>query len=157
MVINCSFPLFTPPPPLASPSHCSFSVQGSKTLQSKSLVNSYYSGMHVCVHTHTHMHEHAHLWRSFKHWLTGAKSCRVFLHLKLAWMVLALCMMASSFKSFCLIGSHQIFFNIRRQNPTQPGCVINNFSVMLLWHLRVAFVFPFCMQCPRSRFQPPHL
>lgn len=59
--------LFTNPQPavhsLASPSHCSFSVQGSKTLQSKSLVNSYYSGtdVHARVHRNT---------------LTGIKSCR---------------------------------------------------------------------------------
>lgn len=32
--------------PAASPSSCSFSIQGNKTLQSKSLVNSYYSGTH---------------------------------------------------------------------------------------------------------------
>lgn len=82
VVVNCSFSLFTFPS-LASPSHCSFSVQGSKTLQSKSLVNSYYSGTHVC--THTHLHEHTHLWRCFRHWLIGAKSCRLFQYLKLTW------------------------------------------------------------------------
>uniref|UniRef100_A0A7N6FG29 protein-tyrosine-phosphatase n=1 Tax=Anabas testudineus TaxID=64144 RepID=A0A7N6FG29_ANATE len=37
-----------------SPSPCSFSVQGSKTLQSKSLLNSYYSGTHLNTYTHTH-------------------------------------------------------------------------------------------------------
>lgn len=52
MVVNCSFSLFTFPS-LASPSHCSFSVQGSKTLQNKSLVNSYYSGIHTCTNTQT--------------------------------------------------------------------------------------------------------
>lgn len=35
----------------ASPSPCSFSVQGSKMLQSKSLLNSYYSGTHTSSHT----------------------------------------------------------------------------------------------------------
>lgn len=40
----------------ASPSPCSFSVQGSKTLQSKSLLNSYYSGTHLSTHRHTHKH-----------------------------------------------------------------------------------------------------
>lgn len=43
-------------PSLASPSHCSFSVQGSKTLQSKSLVNSYYSGTQACTHTCMNTH-----------------------------------------------------------------------------------------------------
>lgn len=35
----------------ASPSPCSFSVQGSKMLQSKSLLNSYYSGTLTSSHT----------------------------------------------------------------------------------------------------------
>lgn len=144
-----------PPPPFSLPLPLLFLCAGkqdtAEQIFSEFLLFRY-------ARVYTHMHEHAHLWRSFKHWLTGAKSCRVFLHLKLTWMVPLLCIMASSFKSFCVIGLHQIFFNIRRQNLTQPGCVINSFSVMLLlWPLRVAFVFPFCMQCPRSRFQPPHL
>lgn len=56
------FSLFTNPQPAvhssASPSHCSFSVQGSKTLQSKSLVNSYYSGTGVHAHVHRNTASH---------------------------------------------------------------------------------------------------
>ena len=57
---------FTFSPPSASPSPCSFSVQGSKTLQSKSLLNSYYSGTHLNTHLHTH-----NPWRCFRRWFNG--------------------------------------------------------------------------------------
>lgn len=52
----------------------------------------------------------------------------------------------------------RIKYSLRWHNPTQPGCLINGFPVMLLlWHLRVTFVFLVGVQCPKSLFQPPHL
>lgn len=96
VIVNCSFPFFTFFS-LASPSHCSFSMQGSKTLQSKSLVNSYYSGMcvtHLFTNTHTHNSKGA----LGTDWL-GVKSC-TFPPPETDIDVLALCIMAAIFPIF---------------------------------------------------------